>query len=118
MSTLPLDSSPEQVQGLQLIQVARYYTTAVLAVAVWDWLVCFYAEYERIWRERWSLIKVLYLITRKFTYHPMYIHPMYTYTDTTRVNLRLRWINRSVFPPPPPFVFPFVLIIQRKFRVH
>ncbi|KAJ3541151.1 hypothetical protein NMY22_g4002 [Coprinellus aureogranulatus] len=38
----------------------------MVAVSVWDWLVCLKAEYDFIWKKEWSVIKCLYLWTRYY----------------------------------------------------
>lgn len=52
--------------GLGLIHVLQVYTSSMMAVAVWDWLVCLKMEYDRIWKRKWSLVKFLYLWTRYY----------------------------------------------------
>ncbi|EIW62193.1 uncharacterized protein TRAVEDRAFT_27535 [Trametes versicolor FP-101664 SS1] len=49
-----------------LLHVLQVYTSAMMAVAVWDWLVCLQVEWEVIWKSRWTSIKCLYLWTRYY----------------------------------------------------
>ncbi|KAG1817915.1 hypothetical protein EV424DRAFT_1556708 [Suillus variegatus] len=41
-----------------------YWTVAAVVVMVYDWVLTLGREIEHIWRKRWSLITVLYLIIR------------------------------------------------------
>ncbi|THV07924.1 hypothetical protein K435DRAFT_833229 [Dendrothele bispora CBS 962.96] len=52
--------------GLGLIHVLQVYTSSMMAIAVWDWLVCLRMEWQRIWKREWSLVKILYLWTRYY----------------------------------------------------
>ncbi|KAH6918759.1 hypothetical protein BKA70DRAFT_1136985 [Coprinopsis sp. MPI-PUGE-AT-0042] len=52
--------------GLNLIHVYQLYASAMLAVAVWDWMTCLQAEWYCIWKKEWSLTKGLYLWTRYY----------------------------------------------------
>ncbi|OSD02223.1 hypothetical protein PYCCODRAFT_1435538 [Trametes coccinea BRFM310] len=49
-----------------LLHVLQVYTSSMMAVAVWDWLVCLKLEYDVIWKARWRPIKFLYLWTRYY----------------------------------------------------
>ncbi|KAH9896110.1 hypothetical protein C8Q73DRAFT_745207 [Cubamyces lactineus] len=49
-----------------LLHVLQVYTSAMMAVAVWDWLVCLKVEYDVIWKARWRPIKMLYLWIRYY----------------------------------------------------
>ncbi|KAK7043107.1 hypothetical protein VNI00_008461 [Paramarasmius palmivorus] len=64
------DGEPVTVElvatGLWLIHVLQVYTSAMVTLAVWDWLACLQMEWERIWKREWSLVKVLYLWTRYY----------------------------------------------------
>ncbi|KAL0576531.1 hypothetical protein V5O48_005451 [Marasmius crinis-equi] len=61
------DASAEAVAtGLWLLHVLQVYTSCMVALAVWDWLVCLQMEWRRIWQREWSLIKFLYLWTRYY----------------------------------------------------
>ncbi|TFK29811.1 hypothetical protein FA15DRAFT_663082 [Coprinopsis marcescibilis] len=51
---------------LGLLHVLQVYTSAMVAIAVWDWLTCLKMEWECIWKKEWSLIKGLYLWTRYY----------------------------------------------------
>jgi hypothetical protein len=67
-STLGLDHETTQLvaTGLELIHVLQVYTSSMMTLAVWDWLVCLPTEWERIWKREWSLVKFLYLWTRYY----------------------------------------------------
>ncbi|KAG9044408.1 hypothetical protein FS837_008203 [Tulasnella sp. UAMH 9824] len=73
-------SSPEEQAALQaFLKEAAYFIKAVqiifcafYAVAVWDWLVSLKREYRLIWQSKWSVIKVLYLLSR---YWVLFIFP-------------------------------------------
>ncbi|KAF7778825.1 hypothetical protein Agabi119p4_3170 [Agaricus bisporus var. burnettii] len=64
------NGDPELMQaiaeGLQLIHVLQVYTSSMMALAVWDWLVCIRVEWKQIWKRQWSLIKGLYIWTRYY----------------------------------------------------
>ncbi|KAG2335679.1 hypothetical protein BDR05DRAFT_313448 [Suillus weaverae] len=51
--------------------VFSYWTVAAGAVVVYDWVLTLGQEIELIWRQRWSLMTVLYLVIR-------YIGPPYS----------------------------------------
>ncbi|TIB01080.1 hypothetical protein E3P96_02509 [Wallemia ichthyophaga] len=42
----------------------RAYDAAAVAVLLWDILTTIHLEYRRIWKAPWSIVKVLYFITR------------------------------------------------------
>lgn len=48
----------------QVMRIATIYSAAAYSLVVWDWLVCLDAEFRAIWRTKWDLLKVLYLIAR------------------------------------------------------
>ncbi|KAG1738374.1 uncharacterized protein EDB91DRAFT_457133 [Suillus paluster] len=51
----------------ELINSARfnsYFLVAACAAVIYDWVLTFEEEIELIWRQRWSLITVLYLVIR------------------------------------------------------
>ncbi|XP_006458236.1 hypothetical protein AGABI2DRAFT_115245 [Agaricus bisporus var. bisporus H97] len=64
------NGDPELMQtiaeGLQLIHVLQVYTSSMMTLAVWDWLVCIRVEWKQIWKRQWSLIKGLYIWTRYY----------------------------------------------------
>ncbi|TEB35925.1 hypothetical protein FA13DRAFT_1762161 [Coprinellus micaceus] len=66
--SLGLDAATTEllVTGIGLIHILQVYTSSMVAVAVWDWLVCLNAEYNFIWKKEWSVIKCLYLWTRYY----------------------------------------------------
>ncbi|KAH8914716.1 hypothetical protein BT69DRAFT_1201421, partial [Atractiella rhizophila] len=39
----------------------------IYSVTVWDWILALPKEYQRIWKNQWSLIKILYLFNRYWT---------------------------------------------------
>ncbi|KAI0641585.1 hypothetical protein C8Q79DRAFT_918792 [Trametes meyenii] len=49
-----------------LLHVLQVYTSAMMAVAVWDWLICLKVEWDVIWKRRWTPVKCLYLWTRYY----------------------------------------------------
>ncbi|KZV62813.1 hypothetical protein PENSPDRAFT_590832 [Peniophora sp. CONT] len=49
-----------------LTHVLQVYTSAMMAVAVWDWITCLPMEWERIWKKDWSAVKCLYLWVRYY----------------------------------------------------
>ncbi|KZV63171.1 hypothetical protein PENSPDRAFT_657506 [Peniophora sp. CONT] len=54
------------VTGFKLTHVLQVYTSATMAVAVWDWIVCLGMEYDRIWKRAWTPVKFLYIWTRYY----------------------------------------------------
>ncbi|KAF5358321.1 hypothetical protein D9756_001678 [Leucocoprinus leucothites] len=52
--------------GFQLIHILQVYTSSMMALAVWDWMVCARMEWYRIWKREWSAIKCLYIWTRYY----------------------------------------------------
>ncbi|KAL0580417.1 hypothetical protein V5O48_001570 [Marasmius crinis-equi] len=52
--------------ALGLIHVLQVYTSCMVALATWDWLVCLKLEWAHIWRREWSLVKFLYIWTRYY----------------------------------------------------
>lgn len=42
----------------------KYTDTAALAILVWDYLLTFQSEIDLIWRSHWSIVKILFLLTR------------------------------------------------------
>ncbi|KAH8923160.1 hypothetical protein BT69DRAFT_1281652, partial [Atractiella rhizophila] len=61
-------SSPADIAYAEhLVRVTQIYFTAIYSVTVWDWILALPKEYERIWKNPWSLIKVLYLFNRYWT---------------------------------------------------
>ncbi|KAF5373035.1 hypothetical protein D9758_001647 [Tetrapyrgos nigripes] len=52
--------------ALGLVHVLQVYTSCMVTLAVWDWLICWRMEVELIWKREWSMIKVLYLWTRYY----------------------------------------------------
>ncbi|KAI0820701.1 hypothetical protein BC628DRAFT_832838 [Trametes gibbosa] len=49
-----------------LLHVLQVYTSAMMTIAVWDWLACLKVEWDVIWNSRWTPIKCLYLWTRYY----------------------------------------------------
>ncbi|KAI0759298.1 hypothetical protein BD413DRAFT_598206 [Trametes elegans] len=47
-----------------LLHVLQVYTSTMMAIAVWDWLVCLKTEWDVIWRASWTPVKALYIFTR------------------------------------------------------
>lgn len=41
-----------------------YWIVAFSAVAIYDWALTFGQEVELVWKQRWSLMTILYLIVR------------------------------------------------------
>ncbi|KII85265.1 hypothetical protein PLICRDRAFT_57201 [Plicaturopsis crispa FD-325 SS-3] len=52
--------------GLGLLHVLQVYTSSMVTLAVWDWLVCLQMEWKRIWTWNWTLVKFLYVWTRYY----------------------------------------------------
>ncbi|KAG1796234.1 uncharacterized protein HD556DRAFT_1360098 [Suillus plorans] len=44
--------------------ISSYFQVAACAAVVYDWGLTFGQELELIWRQRWSLMTVLYLVAR------------------------------------------------------
>ncbi|KAJ8093124.1 hypothetical protein PM082_020609 [Marasmius tenuissimus] len=66
--SLGLDETTTSVlaTGLGLIHVLQVYTSCMVALATWDWIVCLKLEWEHIWKREWSLVKFLYIWTRYY----------------------------------------------------
>ncbi|KAG2351971.1 hypothetical protein BDR07DRAFT_1440369 [Suillus spraguei] len=43
---------------------SSYFTIASVIVVTYDWVLTFGQEVELVWRQRWSLMTVLYLAVR------------------------------------------------------
>ncbi|KAK7049319.1 hypothetical protein VNI00_005920 [Paramarasmius palmivorus] len=52
--------------ALGLIHVLQVYTSSMVTLAVWDWLVCLRLEWRHIWKREWGLVKILYIWTRYY----------------------------------------------------
>ncbi|KAF9064993.1 hypothetical protein BDP27DRAFT_1366802 [Rhodocollybia butyracea] len=52
--------------GLWFVHVLQVYTSCMVTLAVWDWLVCLPVEWERVWKREWSLVKFLYIWNRYY----------------------------------------------------
>jgi len=46
------------------LQVVIYVTISFIALLIYDWIISLNREVSRIWRSKWTLVKVLYLYTR------------------------------------------------------
>ncbi|KAG1796251.1 uncharacterized protein HD556DRAFT_1526299 [Suillus plorans] len=44
--------------------ISSYFAVAACAAVIYDWVLAFGQEVELIWRQRWSMMTVLYLIAR------------------------------------------------------
>lgn len=64
LSTIVPEASKADIRTVHLLQVARYYTIATVAVGVWDCIVCFPKEYYQIWKSPNSMFKYLYITCR------------------------------------------------------
>ncbi|KAG2359373.1 hypothetical protein BDR07DRAFT_220155 [Suillus spraguei] len=64
-----------------------YWTVAAAAVVVYDWALTLGQEIELIWRQRWSLMTVLYLVIRYIgiLYSVIYVLPSMTLVSLTDV---------------------------------
>ncbi|OAX31732.1 hypothetical protein K503DRAFT_54826 [Rhizopogon vinicolor AM-OR11-026] len=49
---------------ISLYREFSYFQAASLIVVVYDWVLTFGQEFELIWRQRWSIMSVLYLSIR------------------------------------------------------
>ncbi|KAG8904380.1 hypothetical protein FRC00_013996, partial [Tulasnella sp. 408] len=74
-----MSSAAEDAALQAFLKEAAYFTHLVqiifcsfYSVAVWDWLVSLKKEYRLIWQSKWSVIKVLYLLSR---YWVLFIFP-------------------------------------------
>ena len=87
------------------LMVDRYANTAGATVWFYDYLLTLSAEYKYIWRKKWSLVKVLYLLVRirPFPTARARLYPQWTsipfLTDLTAKGLRMRPQNRYLTPP-------------------
>ncbi|ESK92892.1 hypothetical protein Moror_9048 [Moniliophthora roreri MCA 2997] len=66
--SLGLDEANTEVvaTALGLIHVLQVYTSCMVTLAVWDWLVCLKSEWRYIWLREWGLVKCLYIWTRYY----------------------------------------------------
>ncbi|KAG8934363.1 hypothetical protein FRC02_010108 [Tulasnella sp. 418] len=46
------------------IRGSQIFFSALYAVCLWDWLISLKREYHLIWKKRWSVVKVLYILCR------------------------------------------------------
>ncbi|KAJ8095601.1 hypothetical protein PM082_023007 [Marasmius tenuissimus] len=60
------ETTSDFVTALGLIHVLQVYTSCMVTLATWDWLVCLKMEWIHIWKREWSSIKILYLWTRYY----------------------------------------------------
>ncbi|KAJ3794071.1 hypothetical protein GGU11DRAFT_759458 [Lentinula aff. detonsa] len=56
-----MELSPSELEKLQIV---TYVTVSFLTLLVYDWSISLAREVIRVWRSRWSVVKVLYLYTR------------------------------------------------------
>ncbi|KAJ3738955.1 hypothetical protein DFH05DRAFT_1464286 [Lentinula detonsa] len=49
---------------IEKLQIVTYVTVSFLTLLVYDWSISLTREVIRVWRSRWSVVKVLYLYTR------------------------------------------------------
>lgn len=52
------------VEAAQHLMIDRYANTAGAVVWFYDYLLTASAEHKYIWRKKWSLVKILYLLVR------------------------------------------------------
>jgi hypothetical protein len=50
------------------LQIVAYVTASFLTLAVYDLFICLNREITHIWRSKWGLVKVLYLVARYFPF--------------------------------------------------
>ncbi|KAG2107717.1 uncharacterized protein F5147DRAFT_696804 [Suillus discolor] len=48
--------------------IFSYWTVAAGVMVIYDWVLTLEQEIELIWRQRWSLMTVLYLVVRVILY--------------------------------------------------
>ncbi|KIO21505.1 hypothetical protein M407DRAFT_28897 [Tulasnella calospora MUT 4182] len=67
-------------EAAYFIRATQIMFCAFYAIAVWDWLVSLKKEYRLIWQSKWSVIKVLYLLSR---YWVLFVFPyvLWAYTQ-------------------------------------
>ncbi|KAI0775140.1 hypothetical protein BD413DRAFT_471858 [Trametes elegans] len=52
--------------AFSLLHVLQVYTASMMAVSVYDWLVCLKDEWDLIWKANWTAVKFIYLWTRYY----------------------------------------------------
>jgi len=74
---LPIAFQIGIIKGGFALRFAHYVTTAVYALQVYDWLICFGDEYLYIHKARWTSVKFAYLFCR---YFPLFFFPLVLWT--------------------------------------
>ncbi|TIB92367.1 LNS2-domain-containing protein [Wallemia mellicola] len=64
MADAATEISPELDLARYQITALRAYAVAALAILLWDYATTVHLEYRRIWKAPWSIVKVLFFITR------------------------------------------------------
>ncbi|TFK35879.1 hypothetical protein BDQ12DRAFT_267185 [Crucibulum laeve] len=67
------------------IQLTRYPIAAIYAIVVWDFIELLEPEYRLIYKSRWNILKVVYLICR---YYPLLIWPIEIWSMVFDHNLK------------------------------
>ncbi|KAG2087360.1 uncharacterized protein F5147DRAFT_841434 [Suillus discolor] len=70
-----VSNDPSWWQYINLDIFVSYWTVAVGVVVVYDWVLTFGQEIELIWRQRWSLMTVLYLIVHTLYWNTIFCCP-------------------------------------------
>ncbi|KAG1784725.1 uncharacterized protein HD556DRAFT_202617 [Suillus plorans] len=82
-----ISNDPSLWPQINLNIILSYFEVAACVIVVYDWVLTLRQEIELIWRQRWSLMTVLYLIIRfigipfSFIYLLEYV-PSVSLTDT------------------------------------
>lgn len=101
---MSLDSDPWEellqviYEGVHQLEVSRYSAIALFSLSIYDWLLCLADEMELIYRARWTLIKVTYLICR---YYPLLVGPVFM----------VMWLGDHTFETCEGFIHPFYVLI-------
>ncbi|KAJ7152341.1 hypothetical protein C8R46DRAFT_1121092 [Mycena filopes] len=76
--------SPQDALSATRLQAVKYFDTAATAILVFDYCITFNLEYTLIWPSRWSLTKILYVLSR---YPAFFDVPLVLYYLTPTVSL-------------------------------
>ncbi|KAG1898361.1 uncharacterized protein F5891DRAFT_1191044 [Suillus fuscotomentosus] len=82
-----VSDDPAWWSAINAYSLGSYFIVAAFVAVMYDWSLTFGQEVELIWRQRWSLMTVMYLGTRYlgFLYAALYIPinvPTISLTDT------------------------------------
>ncbi|KAG2092655.1 uncharacterized protein F5147DRAFT_779593 [Suillus discolor] len=77
-----VSNSPTMWPSIEFDRAESYYTVVSTVAVIYDWVLTFDQEVELVWKRRWSVMSVLYLILR-------YCGIIYAVLDVPGVSLQL-----------------------------